>query len=130
MSARGQERVARELRDKLAAIIEERVSDPRLRGVSIVEVRPSPDFSYARVFYRTLGDPGEAERALGKAKPFLRRCLAENLRLRRVPELDLRHDPTVQSAQRIEHILNEIAAERQQRAERAEQAEAEAEDEG
>ncbi len=115
MSARGLERVARELRDKLASIVEERVSDPRLRGVSIIEVRPSPDLSYARVFYRTLGDPREAERALGKAKPFLRRCLAENLRLRRVPELDLRHDPTVESAQRIEHLLSEIAAERKQR---------------
>ncbi len=123
MSARGLERVARELRDKLASIIEERVSDPRLRGVSIIEVRPSPDLSYARVFYRTLGDPREAARALGKAKPFLRRCLAENLRLRRVPELDLRHDPTVESAQRIEHLLNEIAAERERRMERAADAE-------
>jgi ribosome-binding factor A len=119
MSARGLERVARELRDKLAAIVEERVSDPRLRGVSIVEVRPSPDLSYARVFYRTLGDPRDAERALRKAKPFLRRCLAENLRLRRVPELDLRLDPSVETAQRIEHILGEIAAERERRAERA-----------
>jgi ribosome-binding factor A len=115
MSARGLERVARELRDKLAAIVEERVSDPRLRGVSIVEVRPSPDLSYARVFYRTLGDPRDAERALRKAKPFLRRCLAENLRLRRVPELDLRLDPSVETAQRIEHILGEIAAERERR---------------
>lgn len=112
MSARGLERVARELRDKLALILEERVSDPRLRGVSIVEVRPSPDLSYARVFYRTFGDPDDAERALRKAKPFLRRCLAENLRLRRVPELDLRLDPTVESAQRMEHILEELAAER------------------
>ena len=119
MSARGLERVARELRDKLASIVEERVADPRLRGVSIVEVRPSPDLSYARVFYRTLGDAGEAERALRKATPFLRRCLAENLRLRRVPELDLRHDPSVETAQRIEHILGEIAAERERRAEQA-----------
>jgi len=117
MSTRGVERVARELRDKLATIVEERVSDPRLRGVSIVEVRPSPDLSYARVFYRTLGDPKDAERALRKATPFLRRCLAENLRLRRVPELDLRHDPTVESAQRIERILGELAAQRQTRAE-------------
>ena len=117
MSARGLERVARELRDKLATIVEERVSDPRLRGVSIVEVRPSPDLSYARVFYRTLGDPKAAERALRKATPFLRRCLAENLRLRRVPELDLRHDPTVESAQRIERILGELATERERRAE-------------
>jgi ribosome-binding factor A len=119
VSARSLERVGRELRDKLATIVEQRVSDPRLRGVSIVEVRPSPDLSYARVFYRTLGDPREAERALRKAKPFLRRCLAENLRLRRVPELDLRHDPSVESAERIEHLLAEIEAERERRASEA-----------
>ena len=110
------ERVGRDLRDRLATILETRVSDPRLSGVSILEVRPSPDLSFARVFYRTWGDPAEAEAALQKAKPFLRRCLGEGLTLRRVPELDLRLDPTAESAARVEGVLNALAEERERRA--------------
>ena len=81
------ERVGREFRQRLANILERRVSDPRLRRVTVIEVRSAPDASFARVFYRTLGDREEAAQALDKAKPFIRRCLAEGLRLRRVPEL-------------------------------------------
>ena len=111
MSARNLQRVARDLRDKLAQIINTRVADPRLRGVSIVEVRPSPDLTFARVFYRTIGDPEQAAKALRKAKPFIRRCLAENLALRRVPELDLRHDPVQDTSERMDQIFREISDE-------------------
>jgi len=45
-------RIAGQLRVRLAEILATKVSDPRLSGVTVVEVRPSPDFSIARVFYR------------------------------------------------------------------------------
>ena len=101
-------RLASEMRARLAAVIAERVRDPRLVGVSILEVRPSPDFSYARVFFRTLGDRAEAEAALDHARPFLRRCLAEGLRTRRVPELDFRYDESPERAAHVEEILEEL----------------------
>jgi ribosome-binding factor A len=102
-------RMGRELRDWIARILELEAGDPRLRQVSVVEVRPSPDLSFARVFYRTLGDPDEAAQALAKAKPFLRRRLASVLRVRRVPELDLRLDPTPEVAARIDTLLADVA---------------------
>ncbi|MBW2281646.1 MAG: 30S ribosome-binding factor RbfA [Deltaproteobacteria bacterium] len=101
-------RAASDIRTKLASVIAERVRDPRLSGVSILEVRPSPDFSYARVFFRTLGDRAEAEAALDHAKPFLRRCLAEGSRSRRVPELDFRYDESPERAAHVEQILEEL----------------------
>jgi len=115
MSVRTTQRIARELRDRIAEILEVRISDPRLEGVSILEVRPSPDLSFARVFYRTWGDPVQTEAALKKAKPFIRHCLAEGLSLRRVPELDLRLDASAESAARIEGVLKELSQEREQR---------------
>jgi len=115
VTTRTTQRVGRELRDRLASILETRVSDPRLEGVSIMEVRLSPDLSFARVFYRTWRDPQEVDAALQKAKPFLRRCLGETLQLRRVPELDLRLDPTAQTAARMEEVLKELADERELR---------------
>lgn len=101
-------RVASEMRSRLARVVRERVADPRLAQVSILEVRPSQDFSYARVFFRTLGDRAEAEAALDGAGPFLRRCLAEGMQLRRVPELEFRYDESPERAERVERILDEL----------------------
>jgi ribosome-binding factor A len=104
------QRVASEIRQRLARVLAERVSDPRLAQVSILEVRPSPDFSYARVFFRTLGDRAQAEAALDGARPFLRRCLADGMQLRHVPELDFRYDESPERAGRVEQILDELAS--------------------
>jgi ribosome-binding factor A len=111
------ERVASELRHQLADILTHRVSDPRLASVTVVEVRPSPDFTFARVFYRTHGDPREVGDALERAKPFIRHCLAEVSALRRVPELDLRLDTSVERAQRVDELLGEVASMREAAAE-------------
>jgi len=106
-------RVARDMRDRLAEIVAQRVRDPRLASLTFVEVKPAPDLSFARVFYRCADDTREdAARALRKATPFLRRCLAQMLDLRRVPELDFRFDPTLDSAARVDAILEELAAKR------------------
>lgn len=106
------ERVARDLRNRLAQIIEQRVEDPRLRGVTITGVKASADFSYLRVFFRTLGDREQATQAFNQAKPFIRRCLGDGSRLRRVPELDFRIDKSLDSAARIDEILKELETQR------------------
>ncbi len=102
------ERMARELHNRLAQIIEQRVEDPRLRDVTITGVKASADFSYLRVFFRTLGDREQATQAFNKAKPFIRRCLGDGSRLRRVPELDFRIDKSLDSGARIDEILKEL----------------------
>ncbi|MCE2391797.1 MAG: 30S ribosome-binding factor RbfA [Proteobacteria bacterium] len=98
------QRLSHELRARLAEIFARRVADPRLRGLAISEVRPSADFSYARVFY--VGDE-DLTAAIDRARPFVRSCLAEGLRLRRVPELDFRRDRSMDEARRIEQLLAE-----------------------
>ncbi len=102
-------RVGKEMKQQLAEIISHRVSDPRLAGLMVMEVRPSPDFSFARVFYRTLGDRDEASAALEKARPYIRRCLAEVSRRRVVPQLDFRFDESVDRAARLENLLEDLA---------------------
>lgn len=101
-------RAAHEIRSRIAEIIERDVSDPRLQALSVVEVKPSPDLSFARVYYRVYDHIEEVGRALQKAKPFIRRRLAEALTLRRVPELDFRLDTSEERAERIEDILRSV----------------------
>jgi ribosome-binding factor A len=110
VASHARERIARDIRARLAEIFAVKVADPRLRGVTIAEVRPSPDVSFAKVLYRTLGDPAEIGDAIERAKPFVRHCLAEGWKLRRVPELAFIHDTSPDRAERIEQILREVGA--------------------
>lgn len=107
MSRRG-ERISHGLLQRVAEILGQRVSDPRLKDVTVVEVKAAPDASFARVYYRTYGEREDAARALEKAKPYIRRCLAQELPLRRVPELDFRYDPAQDTGARVEQILREL----------------------
>jgi ribosome-binding factor A len=111
--------VAQELRNRIAEILERHVRDPRLELLTVTDLELSPDFSFARVFYRTPGDREATARALRKAKPFLRRRLGEGLALRRIPELDFRWDSSPDRGARVEEILAEIAAESEERRSRA-----------
>jgi ribosome-binding factor A len=108
-----QARVAHELRDRIAQIVEQRVSDPRLSDVTISAVKVSPDLSFARVFFYTHGDAEQATRAFARAKPFIRRWLGTGLRLRRVPDLDFRQDDSLDSGARIDEILKELRNEKE-----------------
>ena len=74
----------------------------------------TPDLQLARVYYTSLGDEKaqqETAKALGRATPFLRRQVAQRVRLRRVPELEFFYDKSVAQHDRIEQILQELKAE-------------------
>ncbi len=105
-------RLGNEIHARLATILRERTGDPRLELLAITEVKVTHDASFARVFYRTLGDRDEAAAALEKAKAYLRRRLAGELHVRRVPELDFRPDDSLERADRLDSVLRELADER------------------
>ncbi|MFI5314416.1 MAG: 30S ribosome-binding factor RbfA [Myxococcota bacterium] len=106
------ERLAQEIHGRLATILRERTQDPRLELLAITEVKVAPDATYARIFFRTLGDLTETVAALEKAKPYLRRRLAGELRTRRVPELDFRVDESLDRAEHLDGVLRELERER------------------
>ncbi len=104
-------RVGEEIRHALAMFLERgEIRDPGLAGtpVTVTEVRISPDLRKAMVFVVPLGG-GDAERvinALGRAKPFLRRQLARDVRLKYVPDLTFAEDTTFDEASRIDRLLH------------------------
>lgn len=105
-------RVGEELRHVLASIFEKgEIRDPGLVGVSVTvtEVRIGGDLRTATVFVVPLGG-GESDTmlsALVRARPFLRRRIAEEVRLKFVPDLLFRLDPSFDEAQRIEALLRD-----------------------
>jgi ribosome-binding factor A len=110
-------RVGEELRHVLANVFEKGViRDPGLAGVSVTvtEVRAGADLRTATVFVVPLGG-GDADTmlsALTRARPFLRRRIAEEVRLKFVPDLVFRLDPSFDEAQHIERLLRDPAVAR------------------
>ena len=113
------ERVGEQIRQEISELLLSEVHDPGIGLVTLTRVKVSPDLQLVRVYYTQMGDEKartETRRALERATPFLRRQLGSRIRLRRVPELRFEFDESVESQERIERILLDLKAEREERA--------------
>lgn len=111
MSRVRQQRTAEQLRTILSEICLRQLSDPRLRGLTITEVKIDRELQYADIYVNALGDETREEEviaALTKATGYMRRELAGRLRLRTVPVLHFHWDPTLAHAEHIGQILDSL----------------------
>ena len=104
-------RVAEEIRHLLAEVFARGAfRDPGLADahVTITEVRISPDLKRATAFFSRLGrsDASALLPALERATPFLRKQVAQALRLRIAPELVFTPDLALDHAMKIDELLH------------------------
>lgn len=108
------DRVSERIRGELMELmLRGGVRDPAAKDVVVSAVRMTDDLSIARVYVRVLEEIGSDRQnavveALGRASGFLRREIGHRLQLRHVPRLEFYWDEVVDSALRIESILEEI----------------------
>lgn len=98
------------LREEISRLLSRDVQDPRLGFVTVTHVDVAPDLRNATVWISTIGQPDERKdtlRALVHAMPYVRRELRV-LRLRRIPELHVKLDDSVQRGTRVLRILHEL----------------------
>jgi ribosome-binding factor A len=106
--ARVNEVVLEALADELADL-----SDPRLGFVTLTGVEVTSDLHYADVYYSVLGtleEQADTAAALASAGPHLRSVLGRHVRMKHLPELRFREDPSVADGQRIDTILRDLQA--------------------
>jgi len=102
------ERLGQALREEIETIVEGELADPRIGLVNVSSVLLADDSRSARVLVVVEGDDDEAERTmegLAAAVGFIRREVAERLRLRRPPELFFQLDRSQKYEYRIEALL-------------------------
>jgi ribosome-binding factor A len=107
------DRIDELLRQEIGAILAKDVQDPRIGFVTVTDVETAPDLSTARVWVSVIGQPADRQqtmRALQHALPFVRHELGARIRLRRIPELQLRTDDTAQRGTRVLQLLAELDA--------------------
>jgi ribosome-binding factor A len=104
------ERIGAEMRRELAAILRDEVRDPRLRQVTIQEVRVSRDLSWAKVYFTCFPlDEGSQEQARllnGRLASFLRAQLARRIRLRIIPQLHFEHDESIARGEHLSSLID------------------------
>ena len=106
------DRVNELLRLEISQVLARQIKDPRLSGViTITEVRTTPDLRNALVLLSVMGDQETKKSALAgieSAAKFLRRELRGRLTLRYVPFLRFVLDDSLEHADRLITIMNQI----------------------
>ncbi|MDA1035579.1 MAG: 30S ribosome-binding factor RbfA [Chloroflexi bacterium] len=106
------ERVSGLLHEELGRLLLEGLHDPRLgQMVTVTKVDISSDLLFATVLVTVLGsadDAREAMEGLRSATGFLRRELAQRLKLKRTPELRFALDGSIEEGDRVLALLDSI----------------------
>ena len=105
------DKVSEALRREIGNIIQYELKDPRLGFVTVTRVELTQDLRYAKVFFSVLGREEEHEKtqeALDSALGFIRRLIAQRIRLRLAPEISFKEDRSIEYSIRIQEALDEV----------------------
>lgn len=111
MSKIRQQRTAEQLRIIFSELFLRELSDPRLHGLTVTDVKIDRELEHADIYVSALGDESREDdvtNALSSAEGFLRRELASRIRLRKVPQLHFHWDPSLAHMQEVESILENL----------------------
>jgi ribosome-binding factor A len=105
-------RVNEAVKEVLSSQLVEGMKDPRIGFVTVTGVETSPDLRFARVYVSVLGDEDERRAtldALASSRGFLQARIGEQLRMKRTPALSFQYDETVERADRMSRLIDEVA---------------------
>ncbi len=109
------DRVGEMIHKELSLIFSRGLKDPRIGFVTLTAVDVTADLSIAKVYYTVIGDERERKetaRGLEKATPYIRRQLAQQLKMRHTPSLRFTYDTSIEYGNHIDSLLKDIEDER------------------
>jgi ribosome-binding factor A len=110
-------RISERIREELSEMLIQEISDPRLDGISVTDVRIDRELAYADVYVSAWeGSERSLEvlEGLQHAQGHLRHELSQRIELRTFPRLRFHWDPTFEKAERIERLLASLHQEESQ----------------
>ncbi len=109
-------RVADVIQKEISQMLLESVKDPRIGFVTITRVEVSDDCRIAKIYFSVAGTSTEREnsiRGLESAKGFVRRELGKRVRLKYIPEIMFKFDPSIEYSIHISEIIQQTKKERE-----------------
>ena len=108
------ERVSSIIQQEISELLREQINDPRLTNfISITKVSTSPDLGHAKVFISTLGDEvnkSDILQGFAAASGFIRRQLANRLKLRHMPELSFHLDDSIERGADVLRLIEQVTS--------------------
>jgi ribosome-binding factor A len=111
------QKIAERIKEDLSEILIQEVSDPRLGGISITDVKVDRELAFADIYVSALEGSERAKEViegLVHAQGYLRRALALRIDLRTFPRLRFHWDPTYERAEKIERLIASLHDEEEQ----------------
>ena len=104
-------RVGDQILKELSFVLLDRVTDPRVKGVTVTAVKLSNDLKRASVFFSVIGEQEQISRAqagLDSAKGFIKRQISLRMSLRYTPEIVFIYDPSLKSGSDMEKVFEKL----------------------
>jgi ribosome-binding factor A len=111
------DRVKHLIQQEISRILQLDVKDPRVKFVTVTNVRLTSDLRDAKVFVSSLGDMAEREAlltGLSRATSYVRGELGRRLKLRYTPTIEFLFDDSYDKQERILSLLDHIHHEQEQ----------------
>jgi ribosome-binding factor A len=102
------QRIGDRIREELSEMCVKEISDPRLEGIFVTDVKVDRELAYADIFISAVEGHQRAPEiieGLKHASGFLRKELSERIKLRVFPRLRFHWDPTPEQSDKIERLL-------------------------
>lgn len=107
------DRVADQIKQIVARLINSKLKDPRLGMVTVTDVRVTGDLQHASVFYTVMGSEEEriqSGKALESATGMIRSVVGKQLGLRLTPSIEFILDALPDTAKSMEDLLAQARA--------------------
>jgi ribosome-binding factor A len=104
-------RVGDQILKCVAGLLMQKVKDPRVYGITITGVNVSNDLKNAAIFFSVIGSEEDIRRAqegLESAKGFIKREIGLFVKLKHIPDIIFKHDPTLETGNRLEKLFQKI----------------------
>lgn len=111
------ERINNLIRQEISELLREEINDPRLDAfISVTKVSTSIDLSHAKVFISVLENEkrrNEVLQGFTAASGFLRKELAQRLRLKHIPELSFQFDDSIKHGDEVLRLIEQVTSSNQ-----------------
>ncbi len=108
------DRLGNQLHREIGKVIQFDINDPRLKFVTVTEVRLSDNLKDATVFISVMGDDSEKAFArLVHAGGFIRKRTGERCYLKYVPRLNFKLDTSRERGAKIDNLLDQVKREQE-----------------
>lgn len=106
------DRVGMEIKREVNDILQKKVRDPRVQGVTITDVHMAGDLSSAKVYYTILSDLAsdnqKVQTGLEKATGTIKRELGQRLKMYKIPDLVFVKDESIAYGNKIDQMLRDL----------------------